>query len=209
MGKAYRAACVAALLAVVAAAPARADFWKTIDRFDEREDGGIFSRANQKRADLLAIGGVVGLALWEGSETRLGRTAWQSMDAALMTAASTETLKRVFHRPRPIDNPDPGVWFAGSKNRSFPSGEVAMMAAFVTPFIREYHADNPGAWALAAIPLTMAKGRMAAQAHWLTDVVAGGAIGAGVGYYAGGRETPLVLSIGRNHAFVGLRYRFD
>ena len=208
MGKAYRTVGVAALLAVAAAAPARADFWKSIDHFPERDDSGIFSRSNQKRADALAIGGVVGLALWEGSESRLGRTAWQSVDAALMTAASTETLKRVFQRPRPIDNPDPSVWFAGSNNRSFPSGEVAMMAAFVTPFIREYHADHPAAWALAVIPVYMGKARMASQAHWLTDVIAGGAIGTGVGYYSGGRETPLVLSIGRTHTFVGLRYRF-
>jgi len=35
-----------------------------------------------------------------------------------------------------------------------------------------------------------------------------GAIGTGVGWYAGARETPLVLSIGHKHAFVGLRYRF-
>lgn len=207
MDKPSRIVCSMALLAS-AAWPAHALDLGRLDRFDEREDTGIFTRANQKRADLLAIGTVVGLAVWEGSETRLGHTAWQAVDAALVTAAGTETLKRTLQRPRPIDNPDPGVWFAGSRNHSFPSGEVAMMAAFVTPFVREYQADHPAAWALAAVPVYMAKARMASQAHWLTDVIAGGAIGAGVGWYAGGRETPLVLSVGARHAFVGLRYRF-
>lgn len=178
------------------------------DRFDEREDTGIFTRANQKRLDLLAIAGVTGLAAWEGSETRLGRTAWEALDAGLMTAATTETLKRAFGRPRPAENPDPGVWFAGGRHRSFPSGEVAMMAAFATPFIRNYQADTPAAWALAALPLYMANARMASQGHWLTDVVAGGAIGAGIGYYAAGRDVPLVLSLTPHGAFVGLHTRF-
>jgi undecaprenyl-diphosphatase len=199
---------LAALLAVFSAAPAHADFWKSIDKVPQRDDTGILSRTNQKRADALAIGSVIGLALWEGSETRLGRTAWQGLDAALLTAATTETSKRVFRRPRPVDNPDPSVWFSDSRNRSFPSGEVAMMAAFVTPFVRQYHEDYPATWALAALPVYMARARMASQAHWLSDVVAGGAIGTAVGWYTGGRDNPLLLSIGGKHVFVGFRTRF-
>lgn len=195
------------LLALVACA-SQAGGLLGFDRFDEREDGGIFTRANQKRFDALAITGVVGLAVWEGTDTQLGRTAWQALDAGLMTAATTETLKRVFRRPRPADNPDPGTWFAGSRNRSFPSGEVAMMAAFTTPFIRSYQAENPAVWALAGLPLYMATARMASQGHWLTDVVAGGAIGAGIGYYAAGRDVPLVLSLTPHGAFVGLHSHF-
>jgi undecaprenyl-diphosphatase len=203
-----RRALAAVLLAAGAAGQAHAvDLWK-LDSFDEREDSGLFSRANQKRFDALAITGVVGLALWEGSETRLGLTAWKAVDAALLTAGTTEVMKNTFHRPRPAQNPDPGAWFAGSGNRSFPSGEVAMMAAFTTPFIREYQADHPEVWALAALPLYMAKARTASQGHWVSDVLAGGAIGVAYGYYAGQRDFPLVLSIGHRSAFVGLKYRF-
>lgn len=207
-GRGLRRAFACALLAGGGFGQAHAgDLWK-LDSFDEREDRGLFSRANQKRIDALAITGVVGLALWEGSETRLGLTAWKSVDAALMTSATTEVMKNTFHRPRPAQNPDPGVWFAGHGNRSFPSGEVAMMAAFTTPIIREYQSDYPQVWALAALPLYMAKARTASQGHWVSDVLAGGAVGVAYGYYASQRDFPLVLSIGHRSAFVGLRYKF-
>lgn len=200
-------AAAAGLLLLLAAAAAHAG-WKGFDQFDEREDSGIFSRANQKRLDNLAIAGVVGLAVVEGTETKLGRTAWQALDAALLTAATTESMKRIFTRPRPVENPDPGAWFAGGRHRSFPSGEVAMMAAFTTPFILAYKDEHPAAWALAAVPLYMAKGRMASQAHWLTDVAAGAAIGAGMGYFSARRNVPLVLSVVGRTTFIGVRYRF-
>ena len=179
-----------------------------IDRLDEREDTGFYSRINQRRVDALLVTGVVGLAFFEGMETRLGRAAWQGIDAALMTAATTETMKRVFSRPRPSQNPDPSVWFAGSGNRSFPSGEAAMAAAFTTPFILAYKDDYPAVWALAVVPAYMARARMASHAHFMTDVVAGAAIGIGYGWYASQREVPLVLSITGRSTFIGLRYRF-
>jgi undecaprenyl-diphosphatase len=181
---------------------------RVIDQPDEREDFGIWSRAHQKQLDALVITSVLGLALAEGTETRLGRTAWQATDAALMTAATTETMKRVFGRPRPSQNDDPTTWFKGSHNRSFPSGEVAMMAAFTTPFILTYRDEHPSVWALAVLPAVMARARMMSQGHWLTDVAAGAAVGAAYGVYATRRDTPLVLSITGRSAFIGLRYRF-
>jgi undecaprenyl-diphosphatase len=205
---AWRQVVAAALLVLAATSAARAgDVWQ-LDSFDEREDRGLFSRSNQKRIDALTIGAVVGLALWEGTDTRLGRTAWQAVDAALLTAAATEMMKRGFQRPRPSQDRNPDVWFAGPGHGSFPSGEVAMMAAFATPFAREYWQDHPESLALLALPLYMARGRMASQSHWMTDVLAGGAIGTAVGYYASTRGTPLVLAITPHGAFVGLHYRF-
>jgi membrane-associated phospholipid phosphatase len=209
-GQLMRSLAAAAFLGMavlVVPACARADLF-ALDRFDEREDTGIWSRSNQKRLDALVITGVVGLALVEGTENRLGRTAWQATDAALMTAATTEVMKRVFGRPRPSQNQDPTVWFQGSDFRSFPSGEVAMMAAFTTPFIITYQDEHPAVWALAALPLYMAGARMKSQGHWLTDVMAGGAIGAAYGWYATQRDTPLVLSVTKHSVFIGLRYRY-
>ncbi len=51
----WRQAGAALLLALAAATPAHAlDLWK-IDSYDEREDGGLLSRPNQKSIDALAI----------------------------------------------------------------------------------------------------------------------------------------------------------
>ena len=127
---------------------------------------------------------------------------------AVLSAATTETMKHVFGRPRPSQNLDPTVWFAGSRNRSFPSGEVAMVSALATPFILNYRQDHPAVWALAAVPLYMGRARMASHGHWLTDVLAGAAVGAGYGWYATQRETPLVLAATGHTVFIGLRYRF-
>ena len=201
----------AALLAVLAGAvfpQARAQNLFKLDSFDEREDKGIFSRSSQKRLDSLAIMGVVGLSLFEGTENRLGRASWQALDAGVTSAVTTELMKRAFGRPRPSQNPDPSVWFAGSGNRSFPSGEVAMIAAFTTPYILAYKDDYPAVWAMAALPVYMGRARMTSQAHWLTDVIAGGAVGTGMGYLAAHREVPLVLGVTGRSVFVGLHYRF-
>ena len=215
-GQSLRAACfqrwLRAGLLVLLAGSALPHAWAQgifrLDSFDEREDKGIWSRANQKRIDNLAIMGVVGLSVFEGTESRLGRASWQAMDAGVTAAATTEVMKRVFSRPRPSQNPDPSVFFAGSGNRSFPSGEVATMASFVTPYILNYKDDYPAVWALSVLPVYMGRARMASQAHWLTDVVAGGAVGAGMGYLAFQRETPLLLSVTGRSVFVGLHYRF-
>lgn len=200
------------ILAVLAGAiPSHAwaeNLLSRLDAFDEREDKGLYSRANQKRLDALAVVGVVGLALSEGTETRLGRASWQAVDAALTAAVTTELMTRAFSRPRPVQNPDPNVWFAGSGHRSFPSGEVAMMAAFTTPYIMAYQDDYPAVWALAAVPVYMGRARMASQAHWLTDVIAGGLVGTGMGYIAARRDVPLVLGLTGRSVFVGLHYRF-
>ncbi|TFY96691.1 phosphatase PAP2 family protein [Ramlibacter humi] len=205
----WHAMALAFLAALLLLMPASAwAQWRMLDQFDEREDSGIWSRRHQQQLDVLVITGVVGLAVMEGTETRLGLASWRAIDAALMTAATTEVMKRVFGRPRPSDNNDPDAWFKGGKNRSFPSGETAMMAAFVTPYIVEYREETPAIWALALLPAYMARARMKSQAHWLSDVVAGAAVGVACGIHATDRDTPLVLSITGRSAFVGLRHRF-
>ena len=201
----HRPLIVAIALLLPAVAQAQLGF---LDRLDEREDSGIYSRLNQRRVDALLVTGVVGLALFEGTETQLGKAAWQGTDAALMTAVTTEVMKRVFSRPRPSQNPDPTKWFQGARNRSFPSGEAAMAAAFTTPLILAYKDDYPAVWVLAVVPAYMARARMASHAHFLTDVVAGTAIGISYGWYASQRDVPLVISITGRSTFIGLRYRF-
>ncbi len=158
------------------------------DRYDEREDNGPLSRRNQMRLDALVIGSALSVALWEGTDSRAGRIAWQSVDAMATTALATETMKRVFQRARPAEEANPNDWFAGSQHASFPSGETAMMAAAVTPVILALQDEHPSVWALAALPVYMGAARMASQGHWLSDVLVGGAVGAVGGWYAAQRQ---------------------
>ena len=179
-----------------------------LDRCDEFEASGIYSRSNQKRADLIVIAGTLGFALWDGTETPAGRTAWRSLDSMVTTAVATEVMKNVFQRPRPSQSNDPDLWRQGAGHKSFPSGEVALMSAFVTPIIVDYRQETPAVWALAALPVYMARARLASQAHWLSDVLVGAGVGVAGGVLAARRESPLLLVPTGDGVFVGLRHRF-
>jgi membrane-associated phospholipid phosphatase len=179
-----------------------------MDRCDEFEATGIYSRSTQKLLDLLVIGGTLGIALSEGTESAVGRVAWKSVDSMLLTAAITEALKNSVQRSRPSQSDNPNAWRQGAGNKSFPSGETAMMAAFVTPVILHNYEDSPAVWLLTAFPLYMGKARMASQGHWLSDVIAGTAIGVASGSYANRRDQPLVLGWTKTGGFIGFRKIF-
>jgi len=172
------------------------------------DDSGIWRRSNQRILMDSLIGGEVLCGLWEGGQTRFGNTCWRAIDSSLIASASAQVLKYVFTRARPIQRNDPNAWFQGGSHYSFPSGEVAAVSSIVTPFVFEYRNQQPGVWALEALPLYDAIARMKVQAHWQTDVLAGLAIGTAAGYYAHQRDSPLVLSVMPHAILVGLRRRF-
>ena len=117
-----------------------------IDHLVEFDDSGIWKRSNQTALINILIAGEVAGALWEGGDTRLGKTFWQSIDSSAIGALSSEALKHIFTRSRPDQSPDPNLWFQGHGHYSFPSGEVTAVTAIVSPFVFEYaHADAPDA----------------------------------------------------------------
>jgi undecaprenyl-diphosphatase len=192
---------------VLAVAPASAA-WSGIDHKVELDESGIWN-PNIYRGLLLGMTvGQVGLALWEGGESRIGNTAWRGIDSEIIGAVSAEVLKRTFTRVRPSETDDPGKWFAGDSNRSFPSGEAAEAASLVTPYMLEYGKDYPAVYALSVIPLYVGVARVKAQAHWQTDVLGGWAVGGLAGWYAHERDSPLLLQIMPNGIFVGLKKKF-
>jgi membrane-associated phospholipid phosphatase len=112
-----------------------------IDHVVAYQNSGIWKRSNQTALLDLLIGGEIAGALWEGGETRLGKTFWQSIDASVIGAVSSEAMKHIFTRSRPDQSSDPNLWFQGSSHYSFPSGEVTAVTAIVTPFVLEYAHD--------------------------------------------------------------------
>jgi len=172
------------------------------------DNSGIWKRSYQK--DLAAGSAifVVGGALWEGGETKFGDTLWRSLDAMVLTAGTTTAAKVIFSRERPSQTNDPDQFFTGHGNSSFPSGEVAHITSIVTPFMLEYGPDHPAVYALAALPVYDAVARMKVRGHWQSDVLAGGAIGFGIGWYSARREHPLILTALPGGFMVGLRKEF-
>ena len=172
------------------------------------DDRGIFKRQTQKNILALMVAGEVAGGVWEGDQSRLGRTYWQSIDATIISGVSSSVMKAVFTRSRPSQTSDPNQFFQGGGHYSFPSGEVSAMSAIVTPFILEYREENPWVWGLAALPLYDAIARMKVQAHWQTDVLAGAAVGALSGYYAHSREKSFTLRVLPDGLSVGWKKQF-
>lgn len=176
-----------------------------IDHRISFDNGGVWKRSNQTALQNLLVVGEFAGGIYEGGETRLGRTFWEAIDSSLLAAAATEGLKYAFTRARPVQNNDPNSWFHGHGHYSFPSGEVASVASIVTPFVLEYRSEHPSVYVLELLPLYDAIGRMKQQAHWQTDVLAGFALGTATGYYAHRRDSPFVLGFMPRGIFVGLR----
>jgi len=179
-----------------------------IDHRINFDQSGIWSRSNQRAVESLSALTVLGGALWEGNDTRLGRTFWKASESMVIADVAGEGFKRVFRRARPEQGNDPNDWFGPSTHRSFPSGEVTHISAVVTPFIAEYGRDYPAVWGLAALPLYVGVARMKSQAHWQTDVLAGAALGAGIGYYESTRESAWTATVLPHGITVGIRKQF-
>ena len=195
---------VAALGLALFAGSAAADFDHRLN-FDE---GGIWNRSNQNFVRYGSAAVVLGGALWEGSESRLGKTFWKSTEAMLAANVAAEGLKRLTRRARPDQGNDPNDWFGASTHHSFPSGEVTHMTAVVTPFLAEYGREQPAVWVLAALPVYVGVARMKSQAHWQTDVLGGAALGAAIGWYEYRREAAWSVRLLPHGIAVGLKKQF-
>lgn len=171
------------------------------------DNHGIWKRSNQRALEALVIGGQIAGALWEGSDTRLGKTFWQSIDASLVGGAGYLVLNNTLRRERPGQTDDPNRWFK-SGGHSFPSGEVTAISAAITPFVLEYRRDYPAVYALELLPLYDAEARMKVQGHWQTDVLAGWILGTAAGYYAHSRNQPFTVMILPHAITVGWHKKF-
>ena len=172
------------------------------------DQNGIWARSWQTGIEYGAIAAEIGGSLWFGNDTELGHTFWQTIDASVISGLAATILKNTTGRPRPYQENDPNAWFKGRSYESFPSGEVTLQASFVTPFIVNYARQEPWVWSLEALPIYDAIARLKSRAHWQTDVIAGWALGTGVGYWSTTRATPLSVEILPGGLSIGFSKRF-
>jgi undecaprenyl-diphosphatase len=173
------------------------------------DNSGMWSRDTQKSVELGSAGLLVLGALYEGSESKLGKTYWQAIDSMVSADVTAAIAKSVFKRQRPIDGNNPNAFYNNPNDKSFPSGEVTHITAIVTPFILNYKDENPKVWGLVALPAYVGIARMKSQAHWQTDVLAGLALGSGMGYLAINRSVPWSLTLLPSGAVVGFKKNFN
>jgi membrane-associated phospholipid phosphatase len=177
-----------------------------IDHEWSYSSGALWQRNNQLGLEYGVVATEVIGALWFGNDTELGHTFFQALDGSAISAVAAQGLKYGFGRARPIAGQGPNKWFSGGQ--SFPSGEVALQASFVTPFIVNYGRKEPWVWSLEALPIYDAVARMKVQAHWQTDVLAGWLLGTATGYVATRWETPLTVQVIPRGLSVGFSRRF-
>ena len=180
-----------------------------LDHLVTKDDHGIWARRNQLLLVDALLVGETAAALWAGGDTRWGRTLWKSIDATMVGGVAAEGMKLAFSRKRPSESSDPDQWFQGGGHASFPSGEVTIVSAIVTPVLLEYRHDHPAVYALELLPLYDAIARVKVHGHWQSDVLAGYALGTTAGYFMARRtRTPLVLSVMPHGVYVGLKKSF-
>jgi undecaprenyl-diphosphatase len=199
-------ALLASLLSVEAAAQNCG--WSHIDHKVSYDASGAWNpnvyRDIVRALTVAQIGG----AIWEGSESRFGKTMWQGIDSQIISGVTTTVGKHIFTRARPSTQNNPCLWFQGGDNDSFPSNQAAQATGLVTPYIIEYGREYPATYALLLLPLYVGAGRIKNQAHWQTDVIAGWAIGGLSGWYAHSRDTPILIKLLPHGVAVGLKVSF-
>jgi len=182
--------------------------WSHVDHRVSYEASGIWNPNIYRNL----VGGLtaaeIGGALWEGAESRFGKTMWQGIDAEIIADLSAQAGKYIFTRTRPSTTDNPCLWFQHGSNYSFPSGEAAVAAALVTPYIFEYGSDYPATYALALLPLYVGAARVKNQAHWQTDILAGWAIGGLSGWFAHSRDVPILIQALPHGFEVGFKKSF-
>lgn len=179
-----------------------------IDHRWHYDNHGIWKRSAQRNVEYATLLTVIGGSFALGDHDKLGDTFWRSFDAVAVSSASAQVMKWTFRRERPSQTSDPNHWFRGIHNESFPSGEVTAISAAVTPFMVKYGPDHPVVYALAALPLYDAIARIKVRGHWQTDVLAGAALGVGIGLWASHRKSPLIVGWLPGGFSVGFAYHF-
>jgi len=172
------------------------------------DTGGIWAQKVQNVLEYGAIAAELGGGIYFGKDNPLGLTFWQSVDSTAISSIGAEILKLAFSRQRPNQGDNPSKWFQGGCCDSFPSGEVAIQASFVTPFIVRYARSDPWLWSLEALPIYTGLARLKNQAHWQTDVIAGWALGSAVGYWSTMHETPFAVQILPHGLTIGITRSF-
>lgn len=116
------------------------------------------------------------------------REAWAMLEAAGLSTVTAYTLKYITRRERPDQTSDPNEWFKSSGD-SFPSQHST--AAFAVGTVLAESGSEDFRWLRRFLGYGLGVGtsylRLKHNAHWLSDTVAGAALGIPTGYFSMGR----------------------
>lgn len=161
-----------------------------------RRRGPVIDRlmiASSRAADYWALWLLIAAGLWLLGGRRGRRAARSGLISLVVgSAMANGPIKLVMQRPRPsrLRRAD----LRTLRSSSFPSGHSAAATAFAAGVTRAWPAMGPLIVPLAAL---VSFSRVYLGAHYPSDVIAGGALGTGVGLSVPGVARRLATSCGR------------
>jgi hypothetical protein len=154
--------------------------------FDSGSRSPLGPKASGELTDVLP-GAALFLGTW-GYATLIGSRAgegeaWNMLESGGLSLISSYALKYIVRRPRPDATTDANHWFGGGT--SFPSEHVT--AAFAVGTVLAESGNPEFRWVRRVIGYGVGFGtaylRMKHNAHWLSDTVAGAALGAATAHF--------------------------
>lgn len=150
------------------------------NHYDEGYESPLGPKGSGEITDLLPsaalLVGTWGYASLLGSRAGESET-WNMVEATGLSMVSAYALKYTIRRTGPDSTTDPNHWFGGGS--SFPSEHVTMAFAIGTVLAESGNPDYR--WIRRVIGYGVGFGtaylRLKHNAHWLSDTVAGGALG--------------------------------
>lgn len=142
------------------------------------------SKAISYAGSAYGIGAVAGSFYFFGrknGDARARETGLLVAEAAIDSTIVYGGLKTITQRGRPADGRERSEFFDGGS--SFPSGHSTQAWAAATIIASEYHDRRSVQIAAFATATAVSFARFAGQKHYLSDVLAGSALGYGIGKY--------------------------
>ena len=117
----------------------------------------------------------------KNDDYRARETGLLSVEALIDSAIVEATLKEITQRARPLDGVERSEFFDGGS--SFPSGHSTQAWAVATVIANEYKHRRAVQIAAYGIAGAVSVARFTEHKHYLSDVVAGSALGYGIGKF--------------------------
>ena len=195
----WEAAIVAGAVGLASTADRGVDDWVQ----DRRSSGSNrVARVFRNGGEPEVVFGVPGALLVTGVISRrpgLRRSGGRVFASVVTAGLTTGLLKGLAGRVRPIDTHDQYLFRPFSSHDAFPSGHSTMAFALATSLSAEIH--RPWATALLYAGATgTAWSRLNDHRHWLSDVLAGAAVGITAGNVIEGRWR--IFGLGPPHFLV-------
>lgn len=125
------------------------------------------------------VAGFYGFGIWRDNP-KARETGVLGAEALLDSLIVVEVLKTVAGRNRP-DDAHPGNWFSGGS--SFPSGHSIASWTLASVVSHEYKNEKWVPFVAYGLASLVSGARFAAQKHYASDILAGGAMGWFIGRY--------------------------